>query len=126
MPRKSKYLRKQKKNLLTNNAEFCIFWKQERRRLRERFPSLALTVNDAEACRANLSNYETLANAREVCEGKCAMGRPCPTGLCRQRSKRFVDDLFFLFTPASLSHDWVFFFFFFQLVALRMEFMGYI
>ncbi|XP_043280932.1 dual specificity protein phosphatase 15-like isoform X2 [Venturia canescens] len=61
---------------------------EERRRLRERFPSLALTVNDAEACRANLSNYETLANAREVCEGKCAMGRPCPTGLCRQRSKR--------------------------------------
>ena len=61
---------------------------QERRRLKERYPSLALAASDAEACRATLSNYETLALAREVCEGKCAMGRPCPTGLCRQPSKR--------------------------------------
>lgn len=27
---------------------------------------------------------------REVCEGKCAMGRTCPTGLCRQSSKRNI------------------------------------
>ncbi|XP_051169449.1 dual specificity protein phosphatase 15-like isoform X2 [Leptopilina boulardi] len=61
---------------------------EERRRLKERFPSLALASSDGEACRATLRNYETLALAREVCEGKCAMGRPCPTGLCRQPSKR--------------------------------------
>ncbi|XP_034933976.1 dual specificity protein phosphatase 15 [Chelonus insularis] len=61
---------------------------EERRRLRERFPSLALTASDAELCRVTLRNYETLALAREVCEGKCAMGRQCPTGLCRQPSKR--------------------------------------
>ncbi|XP_024940924.1 dual specificity protein phosphatase 15 isoform X2 [Cephus cinctus] len=61
---------------------------EERRRLKERFPSLALAAADAEACRATLRNYETLALAREVCEGKCAMGRQCPTGLCRQPSKR--------------------------------------
>ncbi|XP_063995193.1 dual specificity protein phosphatase 15-like [Diachasmimorpha longicaudata] len=61
---------------------------EERKRLKERFPSLALTASDAEACRATLRNYETLALAREVCEGKCAMGRQCPTGLCRQPSKR--------------------------------------
>ena len=67
-----------------------FYSRQERRRLKERFPSLALAVTDAEACRTNLTNYETLALAREVCEGKCAMGRNCPTGLCRQRSKRFV------------------------------------
>ncbi|XP_014609162.1 dual specificity protein phosphatase 15 [Polistes fuscatus] len=61
---------------------------EERRRLKERFPSLALAETDAEACRATLKNYEALVQAREVCEGKCAMGRPCPTGLCRQPSKR--------------------------------------
>ncbi|KAG7189085.1 hypothetical protein KM043_008664 [Ampulex compressa] len=61
---------------------------EERRRLKERFPSLALTEADAEACRVTLRNYETMAMAREVCEGKCALGRPCPTGLCRQPSKR--------------------------------------
>ncbi|KAL6257387.1 hypothetical protein P5V15_010959 [Pogonomyrmex californicus] len=60
----------------------------ERRRLKERFPSLALSESDAEACRSTLRNYETLALAKEVCEGKCAMGRTCPTGLCRQASKR--------------------------------------
>lgn len=56
--------------------------------MRERFPSLALTASDAELCRATLQNYETLALAREVCEGKCAMGRQCPSGMCRQPSKR--------------------------------------
>ncbi|XP_011154693.1 dual specificity protein phosphatase 22-B [Harpegnathos saltator] len=61
---------------------------EERRRLRERFPSLSLTEADAETCQSNLRNYETLALAKEVCEGKCAMGRTCPTGLCRQASKR--------------------------------------
>ncbi|XP_076280300.1 uncharacterized protein LOC143209042 isoform X1 [Lasioglossum baleicum] len=61
---------------------------EERRRIKERFPSLALAQADAEVCRTTLRNYETMALAREVCEGKCAMGRPCPTGLCRQPSKR--------------------------------------
>ncbi|XP_076636595.1 dual specificity protein phosphatase 22-B isoform X2 [Colletes latitarsis] len=61
---------------------------EERRRLKERFPSLPLAESDAEVCRTTLRNYETMALAREVCEGKCAMGRPCPTGLCRQPSKR--------------------------------------
>ncbi|XP_012233356.1 dual specificity protein phosphatase 15 [Linepithema humile] len=61
---------------------------EERRRLKERFPSLALSESDAEACSSTLINYETLALAKEVCEGKCAMGRTCPTGLCRQASKR--------------------------------------
>ncbi|KAG5333368.1 DUS22 phosphatase, partial [Acromyrmex heyeri] len=60
----------------------------ERNRLKERFPSLALTESDAEVCRSTLRNYETLALAKEVCEGKCAMGRTCPTGLCRQATKR--------------------------------------
>lgn len=61
---------------------------EERRRLKERFPSLALAESDMEACRATLKNYESLVQARRVCEGKCAMGLPCPSGLCRQPSKR--------------------------------------
>lgn len=65
---------------------------QERRRLKERFPSLALTEADAEICRSTLRNYETLAMAREVCEGKCVMGRTCPSGLCRQVSKRWYTE----------------------------------
>ncbi|KAJ8664488.1 hypothetical protein QAD02_006150 [Eretmocerus hayati] len=61
---------------------------EERLRLRERYPSMALTAQDAEACRLTLISYEGLALAREVCEGKCPMGRVCPTGMCRQSSKR--------------------------------------
>ncbi|XP_016843184.1 dual specificity protein phosphatase 15 isoform X1 [Nasonia vitripennis] len=61
---------------------------EERRRLRERYPSLALSAQDAEICRQTLVSYEGMALAREVCEGNCAMGRTCPTGLCRQSSKR--------------------------------------
>lgn len=64
----------------------------ERRRLKERFPSLALATPDAEACRATLLNYDELALAREVCEGNCPMGRNCPTGVCRQASKRSLYD----------------------------------
>ena len=75
------------KNLTFLKSKISIPF-QERRRLKERFPSLALAASDGEACRATLRNYESLALAREVCEGKCAMGRPCPTGLCRQPSKR--------------------------------------
>ncbi|XP_039313913.1 dual specificity protein phosphatase 22-B isoform X2 [Solenopsis invicta] len=60
----------------------------ERNRLKERFPSLALSESDAEICRSTLRNYETLALAKEVCEGKCAMGRTCPTGLCRQATSK--------------------------------------
>ncbi|XP_012533810.1 dual specificity protein phosphatase 15 [Monomorium pharaonis] len=61
---------------------------EERNRLKERFPSLALAESDAEICRSTLRNYETLALAREVCEGKCALGRTCPTGLCRQATSK--------------------------------------
>lgn len=56
--------------------------------MKERFPSLALAESDAEICSSTLRNYETLALAREVCEGKCAMGRTCPTGLCRQAAPK--------------------------------------
>lgn len=30
-----------------------------------------------------LNNYEELLQSRTICEGKCALGEQCPTGLCR-------------------------------------------
>ncbi|GBP50679.1 Dual specificity protein phosphatase 22 [Eumeta japonica] len=53
---------------------------EERRRLKERFPSLALAASDLAECRTMLDSYQTLLSERSICEGKCAMGRQCPTG----------------------------------------------
>ncbi|XP_075224600.1 dual specificity protein phosphatase 22 [Lycorma delicatula] len=61
---------------------------EERRRLKERFPSLALVASDEEQCKIMLTSYQGLLLSKEVCEGKCAMGEVCPTGLCRSPSKR--------------------------------------
>ncbi|RVE47873.1 hypothetical protein evm_007504, partial [Chilo suppressalis] len=61
---------------------------EERRRLKERYPSLALADRDLTECRAMLDSYQTMLSERTICEGKCAMGRQCPTGLCRTGSKR--------------------------------------
>ncbi|XP_022190435.1 dual specificity protein phosphatase 15 isoform X2 [Nilaparvata lugens] len=61
---------------------------EERRRLKERFPSLALLANDEEQCQVLLSSYQGLLLSKDICEGKCAMGEVCPAGLCRSPSKR--------------------------------------
>lgn len=65
---------------------------QERRRLKERYPSLALVKQDEEQCALMLNNYEKLLLSRNICEGRCAMGEECPTGVCRttptRRSRR--------------------------------------
>ncbi|CAH2266385.1 jg9143 [Pararge aegeria aegeria] len=61
---------------------------EERRRLKERYPSLALTDSDIAECRVMLDSYQTMLNQRTICEGKCSMGRQCPTGVCRTGSKR--------------------------------------
>ncbi|XP_072947196.1 dual specificity protein phosphatase 22-like isoform X2 [Epargyreus clarus] len=52
---------------------------EERRRLKERYPSLALADNDLAECRVMLDSYQTMLSQRTICEGKCAMGRQCPT-----------------------------------------------
>ncbi|KAG5896361.1 hypothetical protein JTB14_005839 [Gonioctena quinquepunctata] len=59
---------------------------QERRRLKERYPSLALIYKDQEQCALMLNNYEELLQSRTICEGRCALGEQCPTGLCRSGS----------------------------------------
>lgn len=33
-----------------------------------------------------LNNYEELLQSRTICEGRCALGEQCPTGLCRSAS----------------------------------------
>lgn len=63
------------------------FFVQERRRLKERYPSLALTKGDEEQCALMLDNYEQLLSSRNICEGRCALaGQTCPTGLCRAQT----------------------------------------
>ncbi|KAK9736181.1 Dual specificity phosphatase, catalytic domain [Popillia japonica] len=65
---------------------------EERRRLKERYPSLALIEKDREQCALMLNNYEELLSSRTICEGRCSMGVQCPTGVCRapepRRSRR--------------------------------------
>lgn len=66
----------------------CFRLTEERRRLRERFPSRALTSLDEEQCQLLLSAYQTLLSGRHICEGNCAMGEICPTGMCRASRSR--------------------------------------
>lgn len=54
---------------------------QERRRLKERFPTLAMETSDKYQCIVALSSYEQLLSNNDICEGNCARGRQCPTGV---------------------------------------------
>ncbi|XP_055600934.1 mucin-1 [Uranotaenia lowii] len=60
---------------------------EERKRLKERFPSLALETVDREQCTLALDHYETLLENNGVCEGQCKFGKDCPTGICRSESR---------------------------------------
>nr|CAH7757625.1 unnamed protein product [Callosobruchus chinensis] len=64
----------------------CTRLVEERRRLKERYPSLALVYKDQEQCAIMLNNYEKLLQSRTICEGRCVMGEHCPTGVCRPGS----------------------------------------
>ncbi|XP_065361145.1 LOW QUALITY PROTEIN: protein phosphatase Slingshot [Calliphora vicina] len=55
---------------------------EERRRLRERFPSTALEQLDRAKCLSALDNYEELLQNKDICEGNCVRGEKCPTGVC--------------------------------------------
>ncbi|XP_065348927.1 dual specificity protein phosphatase 15 isoform X1 [Cloeon dipterum] len=61
---------------------------EERRRLQERFPSLALAPSDQAQCQRMLLNYQSMIISRDLCEGRCSLGQVCPTGTCRVASKR--------------------------------------
>ncbi|XP_058067079.1 uncharacterized protein DDB_G0271670 [Anopheles bellator] len=60
---------------------------EERKRLKERFPSLALEATDKEQCYRSLDYYEELLESKGVCEGHCKFGKDCPTGICRTDSR---------------------------------------
>ncbi|XP_055854674.1 protein phosphatase Slingshot isoform X2 [Episyrphus balteatus] len=67
----------------TQLQEFEMFrLNEERRRLRERFPSRALEQQDRVKCMAALDNYEELLQNKNICEGNCSRGEKCPTGVC--------------------------------------------
>ncbi|XP_026832464.1 dual specificity protein phosphatase 22 isoform X5 [Drosophila erecta] len=53
---------------------------EERRRLRERFPSSALEQLDRTKVATALDNYQELLQNRDICEGNCSRGEKCPTG----------------------------------------------
>lgn len=60
---------------------------EERRRLKERYPSLALIDLDRENCDIALNNYEVMLARKTICEGTCKKGENCPTGVCRADQK---------------------------------------
>ncbi|KAL1129041.1 hypothetical protein AAG570_013573 [Ranatra chinensis] len=60
---------------------------EERKRLKERFPSLALVLSDETECKLMLNSYEGLLSSKHLCEGNCPMGEVCPTGICRSPNK---------------------------------------
>ncbi|XP_070135788.1 uncharacterized protein [Drosophila bipectinata] len=53
---------------------------EERRRLRERFPSSALEQLDRIKVVTALDNYQELLQNKDICEGNCSRGEKCPTG----------------------------------------------
>ncbi|XP_037905404.1 dual specificity protein phosphatase 15 isoform X4 [Hermetia illucens] len=55
---------------------------EERRRLRERFPSVALEQMDRDQCTTALCSYEEQLLNKDICEGNCSRTEKCPTGLC--------------------------------------------
>ncbi|XP_023178158.1 protein phosphatase Slingshot isoform X3 [Drosophila hydei] len=55
---------------------------EERRRLRERFPSSALEQLDRVKCAMALDSYQELLQNKDICEGNCSRGEKCPTGVC--------------------------------------------
>lgn len=60
---------------------------EERSRLKERYPSLALIDLDRENCDIALNNYEVMLAHKTICEGSCKKGENCPTGVCRADQK---------------------------------------
>ncbi|XP_026682514.1 uncharacterized protein LOC103513724 [Diaphorina citri] len=84
----------------------CFRLADERRRLRERFPSRALASMDEEQCQLLLIAYQGLLSGKHICEGNCAMGEICPTGMCRaSRSRRRLRERFPSRALASMDEE---------------------
>uniref|UniRef100_A0A1B0C9F7 Dual specificity protein phosphatase 15 n=1 Tax=Lutzomyia longipalpis TaxID=7200 RepID=A0A1B0C9F7_LUTLO len=63
---------------------------EERKRLKERFPSLALELHDRQQCSDALNNYEELLSNKDICEGHCVRGEVCPTGMCNSATGKGI------------------------------------
>lgn len=53
---------------------------EERMRMKERFPSLALRQSDIEYMYRALEHFETMIAARDLCHYNCKRNENCPTG----------------------------------------------
>lgn len=60
-----------------------IHFPQERRRLKERFPTLVMEISDKDECTSALNSYKQLLMNKDICEGNCVRGQSCPTGAMR-------------------------------------------
>lgn len=69
-----------------------LLFEQERKRLKERFPTLAMEMTDKDECTIALNSYEQLLSNNDICEGNCSRGQSCPTGALTQ----FFSPLFYL------------------------------
>lgn len=63
---------------------------EERRRMKERFPSLALRDVDQEYIYRALEHFETLVASRDLCHFNCKRNENCPTGMQIFNAPRFV------------------------------------
>ncbi|XP_067642740.1 tyrosine-protein phosphatase vhp-1 isoform X2 [Eurosta solidaginis] len=72
---------------------------EERKRLRERFPSTALEQLDRTKCSQALHNYQELLQNKDICEGNCSRGEKCPTGVCNMDPSKGI----FRRRPSSTS-----------------------
>lgn len=55
---------------------------EERRRMKERFPSLALREHDQEYMYRALEHFDKMIIARDLCHFNCKRNENCPTGTC--------------------------------------------
>lgn len=53
---------------------------EERRRMKERFPSLAICDSDQEYMYRALEHFETMIASRDLCHFNCKRNENCPTG----------------------------------------------
>lgn len=53
---------------------------EERRRMKERFPSLAIHQIDSDYINRALVRFDAMISSRDLCEGLCKRNENCPTG----------------------------------------------
>lgn len=61
---------------------------EERRRMKERYPSLAIRSSDLEYMFRALEHFDTMIASRDLCHYNCKRNESCPTGETGVRSSR--------------------------------------